>query len=211
MTNIIETLTTKRNSLTESLSSIVDEKAYDQVQTEIQQLTKTITLESNRERVKTEQEATRKRQEAIRDQKARLKKIATMKEDAISQDNDLFNSFHVVYDAFSRRYDLAMEIAKETEYAQLTARELDLEIPPSETLTICSISNNWWAKNDFLLHLFEQYLLASNQLQNARNNFPRDEVLKKVTIPDRPGLDWFAKGQGQYFPMSELSEEKRSE
>lgn len=207
--NIIETLKTKRDQLNESLTSVVDEKAFDLIQTEIQQLTKTITLEENRERIRIAQDAARERQEAVRDHKARLKKIESMKKDTISQDSDLFNSFHVVFDAFSKRYDLAIQIAKETKQAQLTARELDLEIPPSEKLTICSMSNNWWAKNDFLLHLFEQYIMASNQLQNARNNFPRDEVLKKVTIPDRPGLDWFAKGQGQYFPLPEMKETVR--
>jgi len=200
MENIIETLKVKKIALTVSLSSCVDEKSYDLIQDEIAQISKTILLEENRQRIRIAKEEARIRKEAISDHNSRLKKVEQLKTDAIRMDSELFEKIHQVYDAYSSRYDLALQIADEVKLLQESASSLGLEVPPSEMLKICSIENNWWGKEKFLPQIIAQYNLAHLALQVARKNYPRDLNLKEKKIPDRPGLDWYAKGGGLYPP-----------
>lgn len=193
-TSIISTLNDKQAKLTDALNACTDEKAFDQINSELQTVTKTLILESNREKARIEAEEKAKRKKALDHFERESKRISSELEKANEMDKVIFNKMEDLYYTFMRGFAQREQAAVDNGKLQLTARELEIDSPASIWVTMCGTRPGTSGRaEDFFVNFVQQYDMAARALKDAKKN-------KVPGAPDRPGIDWFHKGMGQFFP-----------
>lgn len=189
----IDDLRVKKAELTESLNTCTDAKAYDLIDAELREVTKNLTLAENQERKRQADEAAAKKKAELDAYAAEVKRLQKAKKDADSMDAGLFEQIQAVYDTYSKAYDTRMRIIEDTKLLQRRAEELQLEAPPNVPLVICNFSDSQGDKREFFAALIAQYTRAIGSLYGAHKRGEKG-------IPDKPGIDWYIKGGGQFYP-----------
>lgn len=187
---LIDELKEKQAKLSAALQDCTDDKAYDQISAELASVTKTITLAENRERQRIKDEAEAKRKAELAKYNAELKRIEKARKDANALDADLFEKIAQAHTAFYRLYDMKLQNHQDTNDLRVKARELGLEEPEQEPVTICNIVS-YKSKEDHFLEMIGQYDSSARYIANAKRRGKK--------APDRPEMSWYAKGAGQYW------------
>ena len=188
--SIIDDLKVKKQKLTDSLNAAIDEATYDKIDAELRAVSKSLTLAENQERARIAAEAASKRKAEVDGFNAEKNRLLKAKKDADAMDAGLFEQIQGIYDKFSTAYDLRMSIAMDTKALQLRAEELGLEVPPDVPLAICNFSDSMGDKRQFFSDMLAQYSKAIGSLYGAHK--------RKEKAPDKPGMDWYYLGHGQF-------------
>ena len=197
---LIDDLKAKKQQLTEALAGCTDAKAYDLIDADLREVTKSLTLAENQEKKRLADEAAAKHKKALDDFAAEKQRIEKVKQDADKQDVLLFEKIQGVYDAYSKAYDTRMQIIEDTRLLQRTAAELQLEAPKNEYMRICNFSDNQGDKREFFSAMITQYTKAIGVLYGAHKRGEK--------APDRPGMDWYYRGGGQFYPAQQQGKQQ---
>lgn len=196
---LIDDLRAKKEQLTEALYATIDGVAYDKIDAELHEVTKALVLAENQEKKRRADEAAAKRKAELDAYNAEAKRLQKAKKDADAMDADLFEKIHAVYDTFSKQYDTKTQLIADTKILQRRAEELQLEVPPNVPLVICNFSDCQGDQRDFFAALIGQYAKAVGSLYGAHRR-------KEKGTPARPGMDWYNKGGGQFYPRDPVPE-----
>lgn len=192
--SLISTLKSKKDELTARLAKALTEKEFDLLDSELRQTTKTLILAENQERQRQEAESKAKRKAALEGFEKKRKEIKDVLTQADQQDRELFAKMEDLYYQFLDVYDQRQMAAAETLSLRLTASELEVEPPESIVIEMCGTRPATpGAPEDHLLEFVNQYSLAARALKDAKKN-------KVAGAPARPGMDWFNKGHGEFYP-----------
>lgn len=191
--NLIGTLRTRKAQLTEALNASLSEKEYDAIHVELASVTKSLIIAENQERARIEKEAADKRKAAIQAHNAGLKKLDQMRKDAEAQDKVLFDQIAALYEIYHKQYELADQIYNDTKALQQSATDLGLDVPELQPMTVCGMRSPLATEPELFTEILKQYSQAHANLKDAHKR-------QEKGIPERPGLEWFAKGQGQFYP-----------
>jgi len=201
---LIDDLRAKKEKLTDALYSTIDGIAYDKIDAELREVTKALTLAENQEKKRQADEAAAKRKAELDAYNAEAKRLQKAKKDADALDPVLFDQIQSLYDNFAKAYDARMRIIADTKLLQRRAEEIGLDIPPNVTLAICNFSDSQGDQRDFFTALIGQYAKAVGSLYGANKR-------KEKGAPTRPGMDWYTKGGGQFYPRDPIPEEDPKE
>ncbi len=190
---LIDDLQAKKETLTEALYATIDGVAYDKIDAELREVSKALVLAENQEKKRRADEETTARKKALAEFNAEKKRIEKAKQAADAMDADLFEQLHTTYEKYSSAYDSRMKIMQDTKQLQFRAEELGLEAPPNEIILVCNFSDNQGDKRDFYIALIAQYVNAVRQLHGAKKRGEKG-------IPEKPGMGWYVKGGGQFYP-----------
>lgn len=193
MSTDINTLKTQLVAAKIQLATTTDGKTFDVLTKQIGELQKAISLGENQARQEAADKAAAERAAAVADYEADLAALAKLKADVVKDDEHLFADLADLHEEFEIRYRAGLQVVELENELQVAARNLGLPEVLPEPFTICGILVSQLRKEDVLPAIFNQYNLATGQIADAKKN-------GQPGVPDRPALDWFAKGDGRYWP-----------
>lgn len=191
--NLIGTLRTRKAQLTEALNASLSEKEYDAIHVELASVTKALIIAENQEKARIEKEAADKRKAAIQAHNAGLKKLDQMRKDAAAQDAILFDKISALYEEYDARYKLATQLYEDNLSLQQSAKDLELDVPELQPMSICGMRSPLATEPELFTEILKQYAMAHANLQDAHKK-------NEQGIPSKPGLEWYSKGSGQFYP-----------
>ncbi len=107
-----------------------------------------------------------------------------------------------LYYSFLDVYDQRQKAAADTLSLRLTANELEVEPPEAIIVEMCGTRPGTpGTGEEYLMQFVHQYDLAARNLKDAKKN-------KVAGAPDRPGMDWFNKGLGEFYPRDPEADPK---
>jgi hypothetical protein len=169
---------------------------YDALVKKIANLQKGISLAEATSRQEAADKAAAERAAAIAAHQASLTTLDELHQAALEADETLFDELAELYVDAAASYAAHEEDAKLAEDLRAEARGLGLPEPASLPLTICNVPVGTLRPDEVLPAIFKQYSLAAGQIADAMKS-------GQEGVPARPGLDWFAKGSGQFWPRPE--------
>lgn len=176
-------------------AEVTEESAYDQLEQEIAALTKAISLADARRRAEELAAAKEARSHAIAQHKQGLAHLEQLKTQRAKLDEAIMASLEDFTCAFLANYQLGTDQIELTDELIRSAGELGLDPPAKEQFTIAGLGVQPFTQQRAAEMLVAQYLLATAQIKAARSN--------GQYAPDKPGISWWAKGNGQFWPKAE--------
>jgi len=192
--SLIAQLKEKKAQLETALAKSLTEKEFDLLDAELKKVSKTLILAENQERQRQEKEAAEARQEAIAEFEKERARINSLLEKANLMDKIIFDEMTTVYYKAMEAFDMRVQAAEDTKALQINAQTLELDPPESVIVTLCGVRTPTpGGGEDYFKAFVEQFDLSARALKGAKkNNVPG--------APKRPGMDWFFKGHGEYYP-----------
>lgn len=184
------------STLKEQLAEAADEKTYDALTKQIAAEQRTASVTAARDRQVVAAKAAAERAAAVAEYESDLAALAKLKADVVKDDEHLFADLVDLYEEFEVRYRAGLQVNELENELQAEARNLGLPEVPPEPLTICNLNVSKLRREAVLPFVFTQFGLAVGQIKDAKRN-------GQEGVPDRPGIDWFHKGDGRYWPRSE--------
>lgn len=191
-TDEIAVLKDQLAKLRQQQADATEEAKYDQLQSEITTVEKAISLAEARRRQAEKEAAELARKQALEQYAAGLKQLDELNQEGKRLDQMLFIALKEFYRIYNERWTDAERAAQLAEILILQAVELGVAPPPRQMVTVANMPLNGHGREKGALEVLHQYGQAWGALEDAHR--------AGQEAPDEPGIDWYHKGQGQFWP-----------
>lgn len=188
----INALKEQRAALRVDQATTTQEDTYDQLQTEIDALTKAISLAEARRRQAEREAAEEARRKAVAQHRAGLRKLEELQREIEKHDAKLFAALEELTVQLKAAWKTSQDAAELADHLHNEAPKLELPAVDKQPMTLAGMATGAFTQPRAATLLVEQYLNAWNGLEDARR--------RGVACPDKPAIDWYAKGNGQFWP-----------
>lgn len=174
------------------LAETTDEAEYDIIQARIVKAEKEAQLAANRKAAEDRAKADGERKVRLDEFRTGCLKIEKQRKDTAKEDEELFLSLQKLYERILARYQREVDLYVRTDELNRIGVELNQPAIDRSRMRICMIDVQGMDQFEAVLAILTQYHLASGQIIDAKKN--------GVPSPEKPGMDWYGKGDGRFWP-----------